>query len=92
MDSSIQSLVADIWNNLTKEQQMFAIALREYAKVLKDTVYTLEVRQKGLYLKSEKGAALPWTVFQTLEQEYKKAIAEYTRIGKEVNRLLHVVR
>jgi hypothetical protein len=88
LNSRVHSLVAETWPKLSHEEQMFAVALREYVKVLEATLYTLEVRQKALYLKAESGTPLPWNVFRTLEREYRKAIAECRRIGNEVNRLL----
>lgn len=90
IDAELHALVATVWHSLTKEEQMFGVALREYAKVLAATVRALEVRQKWLLKKSE-GGVLPWRAFRILENEYARGISEYRRLGTEVNRLWHVI-
>ena len=55
------------------------------------TARALEVRQKWFFRKSE-GAIVPSKAFRILEDEYAKGIAEYRRLGAEVNRLSYVIK
>ena len=77
VNDQIHTFVADAWHSFTKEEQMFAVALREYVKVLAATTRALEVRQKWLWKESEGTASVPWDTYQLLENEYAKGISEY---------------
>lgn len=65
-------------------------SLLEYFEALLETVRILHVRQ-GMRLARYNGEKISWSEYQTIEKNYKSNIRKHMILGKELNKMTHIV-